>query len=116
MDSFKKKYSFQERLEDATRLVKKFPNRAPIIVEVGKNLPDMTNKKFLVPIDMNIGQFCIVIRKRINLNSTQALFIFTNEKKTQLLSMTSLISEIYENHKNEDGFLYLKIEGENFFG
>jgi len=61
-------------------------------------------KKYLVPSDLTVGQFCYVIRKRIKLAPEKAIFIFVNEV---LPPTAALMSSIYEEHKDEDGFLYI---------
>ena len=82
-------------------------------------------KKYLVPSDLTVGQFCYVIRKRIKLAPEKAIFIFVNEV---LPPTAALMSSIYEEHKDEDGFLYITYDsartpqlmnryaGENTFG
>lgn len=54
-----------------------------------------------------------VIRKRIKLPSEKAIFIFINDI---LPPTAALMSTIYEEHKDEDGFLYVLYSGENTFG
>ena len=76
-------------------------------------LKDIDKKKFLVPSDLTIGQFIYVIRQRIQLAPTQALFLFVNNT---LPATISPISVIYENNKNEDGFLYIEYNSEETFG
>jgi len=66
-----------------------------------------------VPVDLTVGQFVYVIRKRIKLPSEKAIFIFVNDI---LPPTAALISTIYEEHKDEDGFLYVLYSGENTFG
>jgi Autophagy protein Atg8 ubiquitin like len=53
---------------------------------------------------LTVGQFCYVIRKRIKLAPEKAIFIFVNEV---LPPTAALMSSIYEEHKDEDGFLYI---------
>lgn len=77
-----------------------------------------------------MGQFVYVIRKRIKLPAEKALFIFTGEI---IPPTAALMSSIYEEHKDDDGFLYItyvlslflcypttnitdRYEGENTFG
>ena len=62
---------------------------------------------------MNLGQFVYIIRKRIKLESNQALFVTVN---SVLESSNILISELYQTHKDEDGFLYIIYTSENTFG
>lgn len=66
-----------------------------------------------MPVDLTVGQFVYVIRKRIKLPSEKAIFIFVNDI---LPPTAALISTIYEEHKDEDGFLYILYSGENTFG
>ena len=70
-------------------------------------------KKFLVPADLTIGQFMYVIRKRIKINSEKSLFMFVNGK---IPPTARLMSIVYDENKNEDGFLYITYSGENTFG
>lgn len=77
------------------------------------DIPEIDKRKYLVPVDLSIGQFVYVIRKRIKLPSEKAIFIFVNDI---LPPTAALISTIYEEHKDEDGFLYVLYSGENTFG
>merc|ERR1712083_530785 len=97
------------------RILKKYPDRLPVIVEKAPNsdIPDIDKKKYLVPADLTVGQFVYVIRKRIKLTPEKAIFIFV---KDVLPSTAALMSKVYEDHKGEDGFLYVTYSGENTFG
>lgn len=66
-----------------------------------------------MPADLTIGQFVYVIRKRIKLTSEQAIFIFVNNV---LPPTAAMISSVYKEHKDQDGFLYITYTGENTFG
>jgi hypothetical protein len=57
-----------------------------------------------VPADLTVGQFVYVIRKRIKLSPEKAIFIFVDEV---LPPTAALMSSIYDQHKDEDGFLYI---------
>ena len=70
--------------------------------------------KFLVPSDLTIGQFVYVIRKRIQLGPEQALFIYVNN--SILPQSSALLTTIYNEFQDEDGFLYITYSGENTFG
>lgn len=59
---------------------------------------------------MNSGQFVYVIRKRIKLEPEKAIFIYVDEV---LPPTAALMSSIYEEYKDEDGFLYVTYSGEN---
>jgi GABA(A) receptor-associated protein len=115
MSSFKSRFSLELRKSEATRIMGRYPDRVPIVVEIApkSNLPDIDKHKFLVPVDITIGQFLQVIRKRITLQSSQGLFLFVNNT---IPAMSLLIGEVYKNHKDDDGFLYFLLSGESVFG
>jgi GABA(A) receptor-associated protein len=110
--------SFEERKQESERMITKYIDRIPIIVEKSQDrsntLPDIDKHKYLVPKDLTMGQFVNVIRKRIKLDSTQALFIFV--KKNIIPPATCFISSVYDDYKSEDGFLYITYTTESTFG
>ena len=115
---FKCEKSLNFRLAESAKIRSKYPDRIPIIVEKsigqsGADVPDIDKKKFLVPHDLTIGQFVYVIRKRIKLRPEEAIFIFV---RNALPPTSSTISMIYDDHRDEDGFLYMTYSGENTFG
>ena len=59
------------------------------------------------------AQFVYVIRKRISIPSDKAIFIFVNNT---LPPTSALMSTVYEQHKDADGFMYMMYSGENTFG
>ena len=103
------------RKKESNKILSKHPNRVPIIVEKYKDckLNDIKNKKYLVPTSMEFKQFIYVVRKSIQLDPSQALFITINNK---LVTGSKQMGEIYEEYKNKDGFLYVVYTSENTFG
>lgn len=65
------------------------------------DIATIDKKKYLVPSDLTVGQFVYVIRKRIKLSPEKAIFIFVDEV---LPPTAALMSSIYEEHKDEDGY------------
>ena len=63
--------------------------------------------------DLTVGQFVYVIRKRISIPSDKAIFIFV---ANTLPPTAALMSTVYEQHRDEDGFMYMMYSGENTFG
>lgn len=54
-----------------------------------------------------MGQFVYVIRKRIKLAPEKAIFIFVGDI---LPATAALMSDIYNEYKDEDGFLYVRYD------
>merc|ERR1711918_211053 len=76
-------------------------------------IPPVDKRKYLIPMDLTVGQFVYVIRKRISIPSDKAIFIFVNDT---LPPTAALMSTIYEQHRDADGFMYMMYSGENTFG
>jgi len=113
--SFKQEHDLEKRKAEAARIRDKYPDRIPVIVEKAErsDIPNIDKKKYLVPADLTVGQFVYVIRKRIKLSAEKAIFIFVNNV---LPPTAAIMSSIYDEHKDEDGFLYVTYSGENTFG
>jgi GABA(A) receptor-associated protein len=115
MNNFQKKHSFEKRRDESLSVINKYPDRLPIIVQKDhkSELPGVDKCKYLVPRNMTMSQFSFVIRKRIKLEPSQAIFITINHT---LVASSKLLSDVYEEQKDEDGFLYVIYTGENTFG
>jgi len=115
MSNYKKSKTFEERLSESSKIIDKYPDRIPIIVEKSKGckLKDIDKNKYLVPNDMILSQFIYTIRKRIKLESSQALFFFIDN---HVPTNSSPIGELYNLYKDKDGFLYITYTSENTFG
>ena len=114
--NYKKQKSYEERLNETTEILNKYPNRVPCILERVDNnstIDLIDKKKFLVPDDLTMSQFIYVIKKRVKLNPSDAIFIFCNK---QLLLNQSIIKDIYNKYKEKDNYLYLEYSGESTFG
>merc|ERR1712224_934219 len=115
---FKEEHPFEKRKSEAARILGKYPDRIPVICEKATNsstdsIPDIDKKKYLVPADLTVGQFHYVIRKRIKLSPENALFLFCQNK---IPPNGTLMSTVYEDSKDEDGFMYVEYSGESTFG
>ena len=108
-------FDIESRKREANKIILKHPTRIPIIVEKHKSceFQEINKKKYLVPKDMTMNQFIYIIRKRIDLQSSQSLFVTVNNN---LAPTNRLLGDIYEDNANEDGFLYMIYTSENTFG
>ncbi|KAG4931947.1 hypothetical protein JHK87_045949 [Glycine soja] len=127
--SFKLEHPLERRQAESARIRDKYPDRIPVIVEKAErsDIPDIDKKKlvilsnstytvvfkYLVPADLTVGQFVYVVRKRIKVSAEKAIFVFINNT---LPPTAALMSSIYEENKDDDGFLYMTYSGENTFG
>lgn len=113
---FKEKHTFEERCTESSKIRNKYPERIPIIVEKSETCKDINQidkHKFLVPIDLTMGQFVFVVRKRLRLPSEKALFFFNNNS---IPPTSKSLVDIDTNFRDQDGFLYFVYSSENTFG
>lgn len=104
--------SFDDRLKESSEVLKKYPDRIPVLVEQHNNKSNERNK-FICPNDINIGNFIMILRNRLKLKSSQSIYIFINGKT---LSNESLLSDVYRIYGDTDKFLKIKYSMESFFG
>lgn len=112
---WRENFDLKKRKSESLRIKNKYPTRIPIICEKNSqsDVPDLDKNKYLVPPDLTVGQFLYVIRKRIKLTPEKGLFLFIDNT---IPPSSEIISKIYKDYQNEDGFLYIIYSGENTFG
>lgn len=119
---FKQTTSFKDRQQGSCRLLQKYPDRIPVIIEKNnkKNrkykqntLQQLPKNKFLVPKKITIGQFVYVIKQKLELRPEEAIFLFINNT---LPKVTDRMIDIYDVHKDIDGYVYITYFNENTFG
>lgn len=110
---YKLKTTLEQRQLEANKIMKKYPDRVPIIIESGTSGLVIEKKKFLVPRDLTVGQFIFTIRKRIQLSPDKALYLFVGDK---IPATSAKISQIYDESHDEDLYLYAIVAEESTFG
>lgn len=110
---FKERFTLKQRKHESTKVLRKYPDRIPVIVDVNSTGLVLDKSKYLVPNDLTMGQFMYVIRKRMKLAPEEGVYLFINNT---LVSTSSLIQDVYAKHKDEDLFVYFVVSKENTFG
>lgn len=109
--------SLDQRKEQVRKLKLKYPDRIPILIckdpNVTSEIKEIPKHKFLVPKDITFGQLQHVVRKYVTLNSSEAIFMWCGY--TQCAGST-LISQVYKEHKSLDNYLRIFFSGETCYG
>lgn len=115
MSPFKRANSIEKRMKESRRVLEKFPDRIPVICEATSKSSHlkMDKSKFLVPKELTISHFVMIVRGRLKLDASVALFFIVGDI---VAPSTSTLDDLYYNHSDADGFLYLTFSEENTFG
>ena len=110
---FKERLSLEERKKQSANILTKYPTSVPVFIDSSSMRKMIDKPKFVIPDGFTIGQLMMSIRARMKMNAATALFVFIDN---QLIPVTTVISSIYESHKDEDGYMYVCCSEENTFG
>jgi GABA(A) receptor-associated protein len=113
---FKMQHSFDKRRNESNKVLEKYPTHIPVIIERSDHsmLPDLKKTKYLFNSDITIGQIIFTLRKNIELESTEAIYLYVDN--SFIPSISDKISDIYKKYNDKDGFLYITYAAENTFG
>ena len=108
------------RKQKSLKMTTSYPDRIPVIIEMSSSSTSYqsyiaaTHKvKYLVPYDLTMGQFIKILRDKIKIDPSTALFFFINNK---IFPITTPIGSIYKDEVDDDGFLYIEFCEESTFG
>jgi len=125
--TYKQKVPLNKRIEESNKILAKYPNYIPVIVDLDSRFGDINKSKFLVPKDVSASHLLIAVRAQMkSIKKEEAMFMFSNE---MLVCPTAIMGTLYDDYiknlqydqtkssdeKNEKYF-YVKIHGENTFG
>lgn len=109
--------TFDQRLNISQTVQSKYPTYIPVILErAGHNtdtIPVISNKKYLIPRSFDMSNFMYIIRTRVNIPAHVGMFLFVNNT---LVPASANMESLYNEHKDDDGFLYITYSGESVFG
>ncbi|RVE67334.1 hypothetical protein OJAV_G00102020 [Oryzias javanicus] len=117
MMPFKQRKCLATRKNEVCSIRSKFPNKLPVIVERyirEKTLPLLNKTKFLVPFELTLGQFLCLLRNKIELESSQSLFLLVADRT--MSCMSSSMGDVYSRFRDADGFLYITYASQEMFG
>lgn len=110
-----------EAADEAEKIRSKYPDRVPVICEKStrSTLPELPKRKFVVHGNMLCGEFKYMVHKqiadatpeRLSVDHTIYLFINGITPKT-----STPMSQLYDQFRQADGFLYIRFGAENTLG
>lgn len=106
------------------QLLAKHQDRIPIVISSMSHKEHGINR-FIVPLDMTVGGFMTLLRKKVGLGANESIFIFIKKNpnsassvsKGDIMAPASVsLGSLYEQHKDDKLVLNLVYEKENVFG
>ncbi len=106
----------EERKRRCAELVEKNPNKVPVIFDRNRDssIPDIGSIKFVSTRNLRLAYFSNQIRSALKLTSENALFF--SSSKLKLIKNDALLGDLYDQSRDEDGFLYIEYREVDSFG
>ncbi len=105
--NFAGQYNLQERRRFFILLTQLHDGRIPILVRVLEAKSSSSDQDlFLSKPSTTLYMLLLKIKKKIAMSPLNTIYLFC---KGRLLSPQAFISQLYEKHKSDDGFLYLEV-------
>ncbi len=117
--SYHKTLSFYTREKESKNIIEQNPNKVPIIClkDPKSNLTETKKTKYLLDKNFTISQFTALIKTKLKLNSNEALFLVAKKgNKSNALAGDVPMSQVYEEFKEKDGFLYIFYTSKEIWG
>ena len=99
-------------------ILNKYPDRIPIVLS-SKTYLKGNPLKFIVPYDLTITKFMVLLRTKIELKPQEAIFLFVKDTDTgsDIMLQSSITMELlYTQYKDKEHLLNLFFEKEAVFG
>lgn len=112
-ESFKSVNMYEMRKEVSAKIREQYPDRYPVIVELDPKATkklEIEKKKFLTPGDIRLSIFMGEVRKVIRIGRQEPLAVMV--ESGHMISGDTPMSELYEQFKDPDGFLYILFSGD----
>lgn len=125
MPTFKETLDEAQRKNESLKMLQRHPDRLPVIVEkantASPQVKDLEKKKYLVPPKLKVGTFIGVVKQSRkdqhggsdSLEQDETFLLYVNNT---LVAPKTTIEELYREHRDDDGFLYMVFSTENTFG
>jgi len=108
MATFRDTITFDKRKQLASQIKSAHSGRIPVIVERAPdspNLPLIERKKFLTPESYTVAKFHQEIVNHLPIDAHTTINLYVGKGVMAMPAL--LMSQLYERHQDEDGFLYI---------
>ena len=100
------KTPLEERKKKSKVYLDNNPSKVPVLVESVEKEWEFEKSKFLLPKNFNIAKLALMVKQYKKSKEDEAMYIYAGNR---IMRADKLIGKIYEEYKEKDGFLYLRI-------
>ena len=113
---FKKTFTKEMRMNECKDIMAKNPDKIPVICEKAPDskIQGIEKSKFLLKKEFSVAEFISLLKKKLELEKNDALFLLVQGKYS--LSGSETIQQCYDKYKDEDGFLYIYYSNKEVWG
>ncbi|CDW74534.1 UNKNOWN [Stylonychia lemnae] len=114
---FKQRNPLDKRVKWAEQALEQYPHKYPLIIERAADqskIIELTNPKFLMPKVFKVSEVQTIIRKKLQLTREQNIFLLANGK--HIMKQDQTLMQVYDRHRDDDGFLYIQYALEQTMG
>lgn len=101
---------------DVLRILEKYPNKLPCIIQRDlrcNDVPTLKRKRYLLPKNIVVSDLLYYIRRQLTVPPHVSVYILIGNS---LPSLNQTLSLLYEEEKASDGLLYIYFATESTFG
>tara|TARA_B100001094_G_scaffold307187_1_gene338679 strand:+ start:3030 stop:3356 length:327 start_codon:yes stop_codon:yes gene_type:complete len=100
--------------QKVAEMLQKHPDYVPcLIINKAPKQIQLQKHKYLVPKDLSMAMFIMVIRKSAKISPEQAIFLLVENK---IPVPTETMEQLYDKYKSKNDYLYINLTVENTFG
>jgi GABA(A) receptor-associated protein len=112
---FKDSLTLQRRREISAKILATHNDKVPVIVNAAvASLPQLQKQKFLAPKHFTMAQFISEMLDQLPVDGTMHMCFFVGKGVAAMPAQ--LMQQIYEQYKDEDGFLYVTYNEHKTYG
>ena len=92
---YKDLFSKDERIKESNRILAKYPNYIPVIIDCSDKIGILKKQKFLVPSEVSASHLLHSVRRQFETKKSDAVFMFCDNV---LVCPTIIMGNIYKDY------------------
>ena len=105
--------NLEDRQRSAENYLKNNPTKVPVLI-INHHKSILLNQfKYLLSRELKVGRLVVMLKKMNSCSEEDAIYFYAGNK---ILRFDQTMQKVYEEHRSEDGFLYIRMTNLPTFG